>query len=70
MNLWNLAIVRFSLKQKKFLSFVVEEILEDRAPQLKGYTIAVTVYGRPAGFGRKVPAHDFPSRRGAGAGPN
>jgi hypothetical protein len=33
-------------KQRKFLSFVVEEILEGSASQIKGYTIAVVVYGR------------------------
>jgi len=41
-------------KQKKFLKFVVDEMLEDRASQIKGYTIAVTVYGRPEGFDPQV----------------
>jgi len=37
-------------KQRKFLSFVVDESLEDRASQLKGYTIAVDVYERTEKF--------------------
>ena len=41
-------------KQRKFLSFVVYETLKDRASQLKGYTIAVAVYGRPEGFDPQV----------------
>ena len=41
---------RGSDKQKKFLSFVVIETLEGRASQIKGYTIAVTVYGRTEKF--------------------
>ena len=41
---------RASDKQRKFLSFVVDETLEDRASQVKGYTIAVTVYGRTEKF--------------------
>jgi adenylate cyclase len=45
---------RASDKQRKFLSFVVDETLEDHASQIKGYTIAVTVYGRPAGFDPQV----------------
>ncbi len=36
--------------QRKFLSFVVNETLEGRASQLKGYTIAVDVYGRSEKF--------------------
>ena len=39
-----------SEKQRKFLSFVVRETLADRSSQLKGYTIALSVYGRPEGF--------------------
>ena len=35
-------------KQRRFLSFVVEETLEGRTSQIKGYTIAVAVYGRKA----------------------
>jgi adenylate cyclase len=38
-----------------FLKFVVEETLQGRASQLKGYTIAVEVFGRPPDFD---PAHD------------
>ena len=45
---------RASDKQRKFLSFVVDETLEGRASQLKGYTIAVAVYGRPEGFDPQV----------------
>ncbi|MDX2498986.1 MAG: adenylate cyclase, partial [Deltaproteobacteria bacterium] len=37
-------------KQRKFLNFVVEETLEGRTDQIKGYTIAVTVYGRNEKF--------------------
>jgi len=45
---------RGSDKQRKFLSFVVEETLEHRASQLKGYTIALAVYGRKEGFDPQV----------------
>jgi adenylate cyclase len=45
---------RASDKQRKFLSFVVDETLEGRASQIKGYTIAVAVYGRPEGFDPQV----------------
>jgi adenylate cyclase len=45
---------RASDKQRKFLSFVVDETLEDRASQIKGYTIAVTVYGRTQSFDPQV----------------
>jgi adenylate cyclase len=45
---------RASDKQRKFLRFVVDETLADRASQLKGYTIAVAVYGRPEGFDPQV----------------
>lgn len=41
-------------KQRHFLSFVVEETLEGRASQIKGYTIAVSVYGRKQGFDPQV----------------
>src|SRR5210317_492949 len=41
-------------KQRKFLSFVVYETLKDRASQLKGYTIAVSVYGRTEKFDPQV----------------
>ena len=41
-------------KQRKFLRFVVEETLEGRASQLKGYTIAVAVYGRSETFDPQV----------------
>ena len=45
---------RGSDKQRKFLSFVVEETLAGRALQLKGYTIALAVYGRNEGFDPQV----------------
>jgi adenylate cyclase len=45
---------RASDKQRRFLSFVVDETLENRASQLKGYTIAVTVYGRTEKFDPQV----------------
>ena len=45
---------RASDKQRKFLSFVVDETLEDRASQLKGYTIALSVYGRTEKFDPQV----------------
>ena len=41
-------------KQRKFLSFVVDESLEGRASQLKGYTIAVAVYGRSESFDPQI----------------
>ncbi len=39
-----------SPNQREFLSFVVNETLAGRASQIKGYTIAVTVYGRKDEF--------------------
>ena len=45
---------RASDKQRTFLSFVVDETLADRSSQLKGYTVAVSVYGRPEGFDPQV----------------
>jgi adenylate cyclase len=45
---------RASDKQRKFLSFVVDETLEGRASQLKGYTIAVAVYGRAESFDPQI----------------
>ena len=45
---------RASDKQRKFLSFVVDETLEGRASQLKGYTVAVAVYGRAETFDPQV----------------
>jgi len=39
-----------SSKQRAFLSFVVGETLAGRTSQIKGYTIAVAVYGRNEGF--------------------
>jgi len=45
---------RASNKQRRFLSFVVDETLKDRASQIKGYTIAVSVYGRNEKFDPQV----------------
>jgi adenylate cyclase len=45
---------RASNKQRSFLSFVVDEALAGRSSQLKGYTIAVSVYGRPEQFDPQV----------------
>ena len=45
---------RGSQKQRDFLKFVVEETLQGRASQIKGYTVAVTVYGRKSGFDPQV----------------
>ena len=41
-------------KQRQFLSFVVEETLEGRTSQIKGYTIAVAVYGRIETFDPQI----------------
>jgi adenylate cyclase len=41
-------------KQRKFLCFVVDETLEGRASQLKGYTVAVSVYGRREDFDPQI----------------
>ena len=41
-------------KQRNFLNFVVNESLDGRASQLKGYTIAVSVYGRSETFDPQV----------------
>ena len=45
---------RGSDKQRQFLSFVVKETLAGRALQLKGYTIAVAVYGRTETFDPQI----------------
>ena len=45
---------RASDKQRKFLRFVVNETLEGRSSQLKGYTIAVDVYKRTESFDPQV----------------
>ncbi len=39
-----------SEKQKRFLQFIVDEVLEGRAAQLKAYTVAIAVYDRPSTF--------------------
>lgn len=41
-------------KQRGFLSFVVDEALEGRISQIKAYTVAVSVYGRPEHFDPQV----------------
>jgi len=41
---------RASVKQRRFLHFVVDEALAGRGAGIKGYTIAVNVYGRDADF--------------------
>ena len=41
-------------KQSRFLSFVVDEALEGRISQIKAYTVAVSVYGRPEHFDPQV----------------
>jgi adenylate cyclase len=41
-------------KQMKFIGFVVDETLEGRASQLKGYTVAVAVYGRSESFDPQI----------------
>ena len=45
---------RASAKQGKFLNFVVDETLEGRTSQIKGYTIAVAVYERSEKFDPQV----------------
>ena len=37
-------------RQKKFLQFVVEKTVEGRADEIKGYTIATSVFGRKETF--------------------
>jgi TolB-like protein len=45
---------RGSNKQRKFLSFVVNETLEDKVSQIKAYTIAVAVYERAETFDPQI----------------
>jgi adenylate cyclase len=45
---------RASDKQRKFLRFVVDKTLEGRASQIKGYTVAVSVYGRNEKFDPQI----------------
>jgi len=42
--------IQASEKRREFLHFIVEESLAGRAGRLKGYTIAVTVFGRDESF--------------------
>ena len=41
---------RASLRLKRFLRYIVEETLAGRHKQIKGYTIAVDIFGRPKDF--------------------
>jgi len=45
---------RSSEKQRHFLSYVIDETLEGREDQIKGYTVAVAVYDRRADFDPQV----------------
>ena len=45
---------RASDKQRNFLRFVVDETLAGRTSQIKGYTLAVAVYGRTERFDPQV----------------
>jgi len=45
---------RSSEKQRHFLSYVIDETLEGRGNQIKGYTVAVAVYDRKADFDPQV----------------
>ena len=45
---------RGSEKQRNFLRFIVDETLEGREAEIKGYTVAVSVYGRPENFDPQV----------------
>ena len=50
----NSGVFKASEKQRRFLTFIVDETLEKRSSQLKGYTIAVHVYGRSDNFDPQV----------------
>ena len=50
----NSAKFRGSNRQKEFLKFIVNETLAGRASRLKGYTIAVEVFGRKENFNPQV----------------
>ena len=43
-----------SSRQKKFLQFVTERVLEGRTSEIKGYTIATEVFGREENFDPKL----------------
>ncbi|MFC1857476.1 hypothetical protein ACFL9U_05535 [Thermodesulfobacteriota bacterium] len=45
---------RGSEKQRNFLRFVVDETLEGREAEIKGYTVAVSVYGRSEKFDPQI----------------
>lgn len=47
-------VFRGSDKQKGFLKFIVNETLAGNTSQLKGYTVAVSVYGRRADFDPQI----------------
>jgi len=53
-RLFESAEFKASDKQRQFLSFVVEETLEGRTSQIKGYTIALAVYGRTETFDPQI----------------
>jgi len=45
---------RGSEKQRNFLKFIVAETLEGRKAEIKGYTVAVSVYGRSENFDPQI----------------
>ena len=45
---------RGSEKQRNFLRFIVDETLEGRQSEIKGYTLAVSVYGRSESFDPQI----------------
>ena len=45
---------RSSEKQRNFLRFIVDETLEGREAEIKGYAVAVSVYGRSESFDPQV----------------
>ena len=45
---------RGSEKQRSFLKFIIAETLEGREEEIKGYTVAVSVYGRSENFDPQV----------------
>ena len=45
---------RGSEKQRKFLKFIVAETLQGREAEIKGYTVAVSVYGRSDNFDPQI----------------
>ena len=45
---------RASEKQRNFLRFIVNETLKGREAEIKGYTVAVSVYGRSESFDPQI----------------